>query len=155
MTDPVGELRGLDFSTVTPERFAAMVKAMSGEQLRAVFADVPLGERVLDEVFGRVGRQFRPEAAGSLRALVRWQITGAPGRRAVYETHIADGACTVRRGGSDAEPRLAFTLRDADFLRLVSGNATPVALLLRRRVRVTGDLALAAALTRYFAIPRP
>lgn len=42
----------------------------------------------------------------------------------------------------------------ADFARLVSGNATGTALFMTRRLKVAGDLGLAASLVRYFDIPK-
>ncbi|UFQ15735.1 MULTISPECIES: SCP2 sterol-binding domain-containing protein [Streptomyces] len=156
MADAISRIAGLDFASVTPERFARIVKDLSGKEIAAIARDGALRKRVLDEVFGRMERQFRPEAAGPLTALLRWRITGSGGNpEAVYETRIADGVCTVREGRSEAAPRVTFVLGDAEFLKLVSGNASPVTLFILRKVKVVGDVALAAALTRYFDIPRP
>lgn len=155
MSDGVEGLADLDFATVTPDRFARMVKAYSSRDLRAIVADGPLRARVLAEVFGRMKHQFKPEAAGSLRALIRWEITDGTGARTVYETRLADGICTVSAGRSAARARLTFTLADTDFLRLVSGNVSPVTLFILRRVKISGDLPLAAAMNRYFDIPKP
>jgi putative sterol carrier protein len=101
-------------------------------------------------------RQFRPETAGSLQALIRWKVTSAGDQEeAVFETAIADGTCTVTEGRSDAAPRVTLTMGAADFLKLVSGNQSPVMMFMMRKVRITGDAALAAALNRYFDIPKP
>ncbi|MBM7167008.1 SCP2 sterol-binding domain-containing protein [Streptomyces sp. G44] len=155
VADEISRIARLDFTSVTPDDFARMVKGLSGRQLTGIARDGALRERVLGEVFGRMERQFRPEAAGSLTALIRWTVTGGgAGPDVVYETRIADGTCTVRQGRSAAEPRLALAMADAEFLRLVSGNASPVTLFLLRKVKVVGDVALAAALTRYFDIPK-
>lgn len=97
-------------------------------------------------------RQFRPDSAGSLAAVIRWKITGESD--VVYETTIADGVCTVTEGRSEADPRLTLTMGDADFLKLVSGNASPVTLFMLRKVKIAGDLGLASGLTRYFDIPK-
>ncbi|MER5725127.1 SCP2 sterol-binding domain-containing protein [Streptomyces sp. NPDC002418] len=145
------ELSGLDFASVSPEDFARIVKGLSARQLDEVMHG-DLRARVLREVFGRMRQQFRPEAAGRLKALIRWKITGES--EEVYETSIADGACVVSAGRSDAEPRTTLVMGDAEFLRLVSGNGNPVTMFMMRKLKVVGDVGLASGLTRYFDIPK-
>ncbi|MFE6127329.1 SCP2 sterol-binding domain-containing protein [Streptomyces sp. NPDC056437] len=145
------ELAALDFSAVSPEEFARIVKGLSGREL----ADVMQGElrgRVLREVFGRMKQQFRPENAGSVDALIRWKITGET--EEVFETSITDGTCTVHEGRSEQEPRTTLVMGDAEFLKLVSGNGNPVTMFMMRKLKIAGDVALAAGLTRYFDIPK-
>ncbi|MFF1375988.1 SCP2 sterol-binding domain-containing protein [Streptomyces sp. NPDC058308] len=155
MADDLSGIADLDFASVTPEEFARIVKGLSGKEIAEIARDGALRARVLDEVFGRMERQFKPDAAGSLKALIRWKITGSGDNgEAVYETDIADGTCAVREGRSDAEPRVTLVMADPEFLRLVSGNASPVTLFMMRKVKIAGDVALAAGLTRYFDIPK-
>lgn len=145
------DLAGFDFAAVAPEEFARIVKGLSAKQL----AEIMRGElrtRILGEVFGRMKQQFRPDAAGGLTALIRWRITGEGD--AVYETAIADGACEVSPGRSDAEPRTTLVMADAEFLKLVSGNGNPVTMFMTRKLKVAGDVGLASGLTRYFDIPK-
>ncbi|WP_405913782.1 SCP2 sterol-binding domain-containing protein [Streptomyces sp. NBC_00963] len=152
MADNISErLAELDFASVTPQEFAKIIKGLSPRQLGEI-ARGDLRRQVLAEVFGRVERQFRPDSAGSLAAVIRWKITGESD--VVYETTIADGVCTVAEGRSEADPRLTLTMGDADFLKLVSGNASPVTLFMLRKVKIAGDLGLASGLTRYFDIPK-
>ncbi|GHA86361.1 MULTISPECIES: SCP2 sterol-binding domain-containing protein [Streptomyces] len=145
------DLAGLDFAAVSPAEFARIVKGLSAKQLTE-FMHGEIRTRVLSEVFGRMREQFRPEAAGQLRALIRWKITGESDE--VYETSIAAGTCTVRAGRSDAEPRTTLMMGDADFLKLVSGNGNPVTMFMMRKLRIVGDVGLASGLTRYFDIPK-
>ncbi|MFC8129931.1 SCP2 sterol-binding domain-containing protein [Streptomyces sp. NPDC057302] len=155
MADGVGGaegVAGLDFASVTPEEFAKIVKGLSGKEITEIAQDGELRARVLREVFGRMGRQFKPEAAGTVKALIRWKITGID--EAVYETDIDEGSCTVREGRSEAEPRVTLVMSDAEFLKLVSGNASPVTMFMMRKLKIVGDVAFAAGLTRYFDIPK-
>ncbi|MCX5415402.1 SCP2 sterol-binding domain-containing protein [Streptomyces sp. NBC_00059] len=145
------ELSGLDFAAVSPAEFARIVKGLSAQQLGEVMRG-DLRTRVLSEVFGRMRQQFRPEAAGGLTALIRWKITGETDE--VYETAIADGACTVSAGRSDGDPRTTLVMGDAEFLKLVSGNGNPVTMFMMRKLKVAGDVGLASGLTRYFDIPK-
>ncbi|RKN03831.1 SCP2 sterol-binding domain-containing protein [Streptomyces radicis] len=144
-------LESRDFGEITPEEFAALVGKASGKDIERLMR----GEtrpRVLAEIFGRLAGQFRPEQAGGLTALIRWEITGDP--VVVYETTIADGKCAVAEGRSDAEPRTVLTMGDAEFLKLVSGHGSPVMMFMARKLRVGGDMGLASGLTRLFEIPK-
>lgn len=145
------ELTALDFAAVSPQEFARIVKGLSAKQLGEVMHG-ELRTRVLGEVFGRMKQQFRPDAAGQLKALIRWKITGETDT--VYETSIADGTCTISEGRSDAEPRTTLVMADAEFLKLVSGNGNPVTMFMMRKLKVAGDVGLASGLTRYFDIPK-
>ncbi|MFD4944754.1 SCP2 sterol-binding domain-containing protein [Streptomyces sp. NPDC058409] len=145
------ELAGLDFAAVSPGEFARIVKGLSAKQLGEVMHG-ELRSRVLGEVFGRMKQQFRPEAAGQLKALIRWKITGDS--EAVFETSISEGRCTVSEGRSEAEPRTTLVMGDAEFLKLVSGNGNPVTMFMMRKLKVAGDVSLASGLTRYFDIPK-
>lgn len=145
------DLAGLDFAAVSPEEFARIIKGLSAKQLGEVMRG-ELRTRVLSEVFGRMRQQFRPETAGGLKALIRWKITGETDE--VYETSIAEGRCTVSQGRSDGEPRTTLVLGDAEFLRLVSGNANPVTMFMTRKLKIAGDVGLASGLTRHFDIPK-
>ncbi|WP_425833540.1 SCP2 sterol-binding domain-containing protein [Streptomyces fractus] len=149
------EIAALDFASVTPEEFARIVKGLSAKEISQIARDEELRTRVLKEVFGRMERQFKPDVAGSLEALIRWKVTGQDEvPEAVYETKIANGTCTVTEGRSDAEPRVTLIMGDADFLKLVSGNSSPVTMFMMRKVKIAGDVALASGLTRYFDIPK-
>ncbi|MET7537997.1 SCP2 sterol-binding domain-containing protein [Streptomyces sp. NPDC005507] len=149
-------IAGLDFSAVTPEQFAKIVKGLSAKEIDRIAQDGELRARILEEVFARMERQFKPDAAGSLQAVIRWKVTSAGDQaEAVYEAAIADGTCTVTEGRSDATPRVTLALGDADFLKLVSGSQSPVTMFMMRKVKIAGDVALAAGLNRYFDIPKP
>ncbi|MEV1020587.1 SCP2 sterol-binding domain-containing protein [Streptomyces sp. NPDC050264] len=149
------DIAALDFASVTPEEFARLVKGLSAKEISEIAEDSALRARVLKEVFGRMERQFKPEVAGTLEALIRWKVTGQGATpEAVYETNITGGTCTVTEGRSDAEPRVTLVMGDADFLKLVSGNSSPVTMFMLRKVKIAGDVALAAGLTRYFDIPK-
>ncbi|MEV3860740.1 SCP2 sterol-binding domain-containing protein [Streptomyces sp. NPDC050095] len=149
------EIAALDFASVQPEEFARIVKGLSAQEINEIAQDTTLRARVLKEVFGRMERQFKPDVAGSLEALIRWKITPqGDNEEAVYETHISGGTCTVTEGRSNADPRVTLVMGDADFLKLVSGNSSPVTMFMMRKVKLAGDLALASGLTRYFDIPK-
>jgi predicted lipid carrier protein YhbT len=148
------DLESLDFGAVEPKEFARIVKGLSARRI-AEFMDGPQRRRVLDEVFGRMHTHFRPDAAGSRDALIRWRITDGEDGGDVYETHIARGACTVTPRRTDREPQLSLTMAAPEFLKLVSGNASGPTLFFSRKLKLKGDVRLAGGLTHLFDIPRP
>jgi predicted lipid carrier protein YhbT len=145
-------LSGLDFGAISPQEFAGLVKVLTPREI-AEACQGEVRQRALREIFARMERLFRPEAAGSLRALIRWRVEGA-GEATVYETAIADGRCVVREGASENEPRVTLAMADAEFLKLVSGNGNPVTMFVLRKIKISGDVGLAAGLTRLFDIPK-
>ncbi len=144
---------GLDLAGVAPEEFARMVRDMPPAEAAAFMAG-PHRRRVLDELFGRMARLLRPGAAGGREVLVRWRVTAPGGGHDTYETAIAGDTLTVTPCRTDRDPRLTLTVAAPDLLRLAAGLASGPGLFLTRRLTARGDLLLAAALTRWFDLPR-
>jgi putative sterol carrier protein len=151
MTDK-DAIAALDFKTITPADFAKLVKTMSAKDIESIAQDEPLRKRVIAEIFSRMERQFRPDAAGPLDAVIRWKITGTTD--VVYETAIKDKQLTVTEGRDDKEPRVTLVMGDQAFLKLVSGNGNPVTMFMTRKLKVAGDVGLATRLPSLFDIPK-
>ncbi len=148
------DLEQLDFGTVEPVEFARIVKGLPARRITELMSG-PQRRRVLDEVFGRMETRFKPDSARGRDALIRWRITeGDEEGGDVYETHIADGACTVSRGRTDRTPTVSLTMAALEFLKLVSGNASGPTLFFTRKLKVKGDIRLAGGLTHFFDIPK-
>ncbi|WP_208630267.1 SCP2 sterol-binding domain-containing protein [Amycolatopsis kentuckyensis] len=145
-----------DLSKVEPARFASLVASASRTQLESVVADRALRERVLDEIFARMGAHIRPDRARDLQAVVHWRLSGGMGEGGFdrYETTIAHGSCTVSRE-MHGRPRVTITIAPADFFRLITHQATPAVLFVTGRIKVKGDLAFAAGLIGFFDLPHP
>ncbi len=148
------DLARLDFGSVAPQEFARIVRELPARRM-AEFMSGPDRRRVLDELFRRMVTLFRPEAAGDRTALIRWRITGEGYGTDTYETHIADGTCTVTPHATERQPQLTLTMAAPELLRLASGNSSGRVLFFTRRLRAHGDLRLAADLADLFDIPRP
>jgi predicted lipid carrier protein YhbT len=147
------DVEALDFAKISPGGFASLIKDLPKRELATVAAGPSRG-RIVDEILSRMAASFDPGAAGRLKALIRWRIVDAGQPDIPFEMDIADGTCQVSLGTTDRAARLGLTMSTADFARLVSGNATGTALFMTRRLKVTGDLGLAASLVRYFDIPK-
>jgi putative sterol carrier protein len=140
-------------AAMDPREFARWVKRTPPAELRELMR----GDRrtaVLDELFDRMPGVFRAERAGSLDAVIHWSIGDrADGGTDVYELVIANGTC-VLSPRPEREPRLTLSIAGADFLSLVTGNAHPVALVMKGKLKTKGDLALTAKFPNLFDIPK-
>ena len=142
-----------DLSSVSPAEFAQLIADAKDKDLAAGMASEARGD-ILGEVFRRMEEHFDAEAAGDTDAIVHWKIYDRPGGGYDhYEVTIRDGRCDVSSRPRE-EPDVTFRVPPVDFLRLVAGDASGMKLALRRRLRVTGDLALARKVERWFEIPR-
>jgi putative sterol carrier protein len=139
-----------NFAAAEPAAFAAYVKSASKEQLEGLLA----GEHrkaILDEIFSRFTKQFRVDRAGATNAVIHWTVAG--GSEDKYELVIADGGCTLSPSPA-AEPKLAVTTRGVDFLQLVTGNANPMMMAMTGKLKIKGDMGLAANLANLFDLPK-
>lgn len=139
--------------SVDPLEFARSV----GSHPDSVLAHFMRGQMrgfILDEVFRRMQQHFDRERADGTEAVIRWKITGLPkGQADRYDVAIRDGECAVSSKDLVHRPRVTFTVGPVDFLKLVTGNASGPRLVLRRRLRVKGDLVFAAQVPSLFRIP--
>jgi putative sterol carrier protein len=139
--------------SVDPGRYAALVAEASDEEL----AEGVRQNRdvLLEEVFRQMPEHFRTDHAPDLRTVIEWRIGDRQGGgHDRYQLVIEDGSCRAVRDG-EAEPVVTFTIGAVDFLKLITGNAAGPMLFTFGRLKVRGDLLLAARLPRLFAIPRP
>ncbi|RZQ65128.1 SCP2 sterol-binding domain-containing protein [Amycolatopsis suaedae] len=149
-------LRGVDLGEIEPEQFAQLVATVTPAQLKMITDDPQLREIVLGEIFGRMSKHLRQQRARDLNAVIRWRLTGGSGPDGYdrYETIISGGTCTVSREPSDRKPRVTITISPADFIRVITHQATAATLFVTGKIKVKGDLAFAAGLTGYFDLPR-
>ncbi|GAA0607902.1 SCP2 sterol-binding domain-containing protein [Kribbella sandramycini] len=115
-------------------------------------------EIALREIFRRMPEYLRPARAAGFDAVVAWLITGAgaDGRSVdEYWLHISGGRCTVL-AVHPLKPDISIRTDPATLLRIVTGNEDPILAVLKQHLSVRGDLALAARLTKLFAVgPTP
>ena len=132
------------------------------DSLARAYARTPAGMRglalrgphravVLAQIFRAMDSQLDREKAKDIDAVVHWQVGRAPDR---WQLVIADGRCRASRR-LDRDPTLTIALDDAQFLQLVTGMAGGPALWTSGKLKLTGDLMLAARMSDLFRVPRP
>jgi hypothetical protein len=134
-----------------PDAFVRVVREASDEELAAGLA--ANRELILPELFRQMPDYLDAAAAGELDAVVEWRVGDRPdGGHDRWQVTIRGGGATIARDG-DAEPRVVYTVGAVDFLRLSSGQLEGPQLFLTGRLRVDGDLFLAAQMPALFRLP--
>jgi hypothetical protein len=131
---------------------AQMVRTTPEEQLEA---GIRLNrEPILTEVFRRFPERLT-ERGRAEHGVIQWRIkegAGADGYDRWFVV-IRDGECTTGRD-LEEKPRITFTVGAVDFLRLATGTADPLRMVLTRRLGMRGDLLWARRLPALFRIPK-
>ena len=121
-----------------PAAFATLVRGASDEDLAAgMEANRAL---ILAGVFDAMPAAY----LGGLEAVAEWRIDGER-----WQVRMAAGRCTVERGG-DAAPDVVYEVGGVDFLRLAAGQVDGPQLFVSGRIKVEGDLMLAARMPALF-----
>jgi alkyl sulfatase BDS1-like metallo-beta-lactamase superfamily hydrolase len=133
--------------------FVRLVRGAGPERLQQVMRS-PARIAVLEGIFWQMPQRFDPARAAGIESTVRWCITGrADGGVDIYELQIVDGRCRVRRGGRADRAQLTITLDGAELVLLATGQSDPMQAYFKRRLKLAGDIMLAAKLARLFRIP--
>lgn len=144
---------GLEPGDVPDEEFLQLVSAASDAQIEAVMHSEARGQ-ILGEIFRRMGEYVRADRLPRSRSVVHWRIDDGPrGGPDEFET-VLDGDGVSARPGFHDEPRVTLTTGAVEFVKLVTGRASGPTLFLTRRLKIKGDMSLAAGLTSIFTIPK-
>ena len=135
------------------EGFARVMRDAPEERIDQLMRS-PARRPILDGIFWQMPRQLDSRRAVGMKSSTRFCITGrADGGVDTYQLEIQDGRCRVIRGTQAPEPQITITVDGAEFLRLASGNSDPMQAYLKGRLRMAGDLMLAAKLASLFRMP--
>ena len=143
-----------DASMLPPDEFASLVAQANDDQLAEGMATNR--DQILDEIFNRWPDQFRPEKAGDLDAVVEWQIPRDEGGEDRWQLTIRNGTCSVARDeGLDPDPDVTYRVRPVEFVKLVAGVEAGPKLFILGRLKIRGNLMLAARFQSLFNAPSP
>jgi predicted lipid carrier protein YhbT len=134
------------------EELADLVRSTPDEQLaNGLRAN---GEPIVEEVFRRFGERLS-EQGRRQAAVIEWRLRGIGDDGADVQRWfvvLADGECRTGRD-LDSKPRVTLELGALEFLKLVTGNANPVAMFMAGKLKIRGDLLFAARVQGFFSIP--
>jgi putative sterol carrier protein len=136
------------------EGFTRVVRDAPEERIDQLMRS-PARRPILDGIFWQIPKQMNRERAQGMRSSIRWCITGRADQGVdTYQLEIEDGRCRLIRGAHGPDPNLTITVDGAEFLRLVSGNSDPMTAYLKGRLKLGGDILLAAKLASLFRMPK-
>jgi putative sterol carrier protein len=140
-----------DVSMIPPDQFAALIAQASDDQIAE-------GMRVnraqlLKEIFGRWPSQFDAARAGDVNAVIEWEITNPEGGEDRWQIAIKDGQCSAAKAG-EAKPDVTFRVGPVDFVKLIAGAESGPKLFVFGRLKISGNLMLAARVQGFFRQPQ-
>lgn len=135
---------------VSAEQFAALVREASDEQLEQGLRENR--EVLLEEVFRRMPERFDADRAGDVSAVIQWEITSPDGAADHWHLTIHDGAAASARG-AHPEPDVSYRVGALDFVKLIAGVESGPKMFVFGRLRIRGDLMLAARMQGWFRMP--
>jgi putative sterol carrier protein len=135
------------------EGFGKVMRDAPPERVDQVMRS-PARKPILDAIFWQIPKQLDAKHASDVNTTIRWCITGrADGGVDTYDLQIKDGRARTIRGTGGVDPRLTITMDGPEFLRLVSGNADPMRAYFTGRIKLAGDIMVAAKLATLFRLP--
>jgi hypothetical protein len=151
-SEQAGEPGAADGLEAIDERdFARLIGRARRDQLEAVMSS-PIRPIVLDQIFRRFTDHYR---TGEPRPpkVIHWKVTGAPNAGVdEYELVMRGDSCDTN-AVPQHEADTTITMSGPDFLLLTSGNGKPTTMFMTGKLKVRGDLGLAAVLAKLFVIP--
>jgi hypothetical protein len=135
---------------LSPREFARIVRDATDEQLAA--GVVANRELILTQIFAQMPATLDRAAVGELDAVVEWRIGDRPdGGHDRWQLAFRGGAVSLERDGA-AEPSIVCEVGAVDFLRLCADPSAGPQLFLTGRLRIEGDLMLAAQMPALFRL---
>jgi putative sterol carrier protein len=138
---------------VDEAQLVQIVAGATDQQLEELMASEARKD-IVDDIFRRMAEHVDPDRARDVTAVVHWKIYDRPeGGYDHYEVVLEGGTCTVSESPS-REAAITLKLKPADFLKLVSGNASGPTMFMTGKLKLEGDVMLASRLTSMFRIPK-
>jgi hypothetical protein len=129
-----------DAPRAVTDGLARAVRGVPDDRLEQALR-TPMRRVVLDGIFWQMPQHLDRTRASGVDVTVRWEVTGrSDGGVDTYDLVLGGGRARVRRGAQG----------DA---RLTIGGLDPMQAYYKRRIKLGGDIMLAAKLTALFRIP--
>ncbi len=141
----------IDLQSADPAEVYAAVQSMDPDRFDELMGDEGSRATIIGALIEHMAGLFRPEKAGDLEALVHIKLWDKPGGGYDhFELRIADADCSISAEPA-AEPDITLKVRPSDLRALLAGDTGARRLAFKGRLRVLGDLRLAARLPDLFA----
>lgn len=139
-------------AAMEPQEFVGVLKGASDKDIKEVMAG-PTRLVVIDSIFEHMPRMFRADRAGEIRANTHWSIAADSGPSDDWTVSIADGQATSTRGHV-GDPSVSLDMGPVEFIKLVTKSGNPVMMVMMGKIKIKGDMALAANIGNLFDVPK-
>jgi SCP-2 sterol transfer family protein len=155
MSEEGASAETLDLKGFAPEDFAKLIAGANDEMIAEVI-NGPQRKQVLDEIFGRMADHVEADRVKDIDTVVHFKILDRPedqgGGYDHYEVIFKGGKCTASDEPKQ-EPKVTVKTSGVNFLKLAANQASGPTLFMTGRLKLEGDVMLAARLTSFFRIP--
>lgn len=143
---------GSDMGFLLVQGLKPMIEAVNPPAGAAAAGPAPAGGAPaaagsIDDWFMGLPKQFKADAAGDMKAVYYFNVTGEGGGD--YTIAIADKKCTVEKAKPE-KPDLTVTIAAPDMLALSKGELDPMAAFMTGKLTIDGDISLAMKLGDLF-----
>lgn len=106
-------------------------------------------EITIAKLMSRMPKAFLPEKAVGVDAIIQYNLSGA--EAGDWIVTIRDGACTTEQGVAET-PHMTLAADSEDYKNVVTGKMNAMNAFMDGKLKLTGNLNLAMALTNYFKL---
>ncbi len=137
---------------ISPEQFMKLVSEASDEQIEQGLSEN--WDVAIEGIFDGMSEHFLPENAEGLDAVLEWRLTGKPdAENDRWQVVIKDKECKISRDSSET-PSVSMELTGVDFVKLAAQKIVGPALFTSGRLKIEGDMTLAARFQILFKVPQ-
>lgn len=141
-----------ELAALEPAEFVALLKGTSDKELKEVMSG-PTRSSVIDSIFEHMPKMFRSDKAGDMTATSHWTISGDGVGDDQWTVAIADGKATSERG-HQGDPAVSLAMGPVEFIKLVTKTGNPVMMVMMGKIKIKGDMTLAANIGNLFDVPK-
>ena len=141
-----------ELTALGPVEFVALLTSASDREVADVMAG-PTRMSVIDSIFEHMPRMFRSDRAGDLRATTHWTITGKGVPDDEWTVRVGDGLASAARG-HDGNPAVSLSMGPVEFIKLITKTGNPVMMVMMGKIKIKGDMSLAANIGSLFDVPK-
>ena len=141
-----------ELTALGPVEFVELLTSASDREVADVMTG-PTRMSVIDSIFEHMPRMFRSDRAGDLRATTHWTITGKGVPDDEWTVRVGDGQASAARG-HDGDAAVSLSMGPVEFIKLITKTGNPVMMVMMGKIKIKGDMSLAANIGSLFDVPR-
>jgi putative sterol carrier protein len=135
-----------------PRELYEQLAALDDDQFDDVMADAASREKVIDALVGHFAGAYRPQPGREVDVVIHLKLWDRPGGGYDHREVVIDAIeCRVSEQPA-ADPDLTLKVRPSDLRKMITGQANPMRMAFRGKLRVIGDLGLARRLDGLFEL---